>query len=89
MKTRNEELRYMFRQPLLCLACAAPTTRIAPLDAFEPCRGCGCTCLAAKFLAHLAPRTPDLLHLISLLPLFYSLFVFMHLTQSNPTLTCH
>lgn len=39
MKTRNEELRYMFRQPLLCLACAAPTTRIAPLDAFEPCRG--------------------------------------------------
>lgn len=49
--------------------------------------GGGYTCPAAKFLAHLTPRTPDLSHLISPLHLFYRLFAFMHLTQSNPTLT--
>lgn len=53
MNTRNEELKYMFRQPLPCLAWGiAPTLE----GNFELCKGGGYTCPAAKFLAHLTPE---------------------------------
>lgn len=69
MKTKNEEWKCMFRQSGLYSPCHANSSH-SPWMPLNCAGGCGCTHPAAKFLALLAPGTPDLLHLIRPSPLF-------------------
>lgn len=77
----------MFRQPGLHSPCHANNSR-SPWMPLNHAGGCGCTCPAAKFLALLASRTPDLLHLIRPLPLFCSLSLctWHNLTLHSPVI---